>query len=251
MSMPYSPAIFRCVMIGLGLAISGCTTPTIPQDQLHSYALLVPQDLYGNGAAVTEIDRGPNRVALQMTLEGLHILPGVDTRPGVNVRPGRHSIVVRVCRTGSTESCKPDTYIFEAQPGVAYVLRGPGQTIVMLDRFKKSPLGELYPAEQHAFVSQHEWTMMRNAEHTAAVDAGLRVSEQRQRDQPMIRKVGAQVCQEAGRGIIYSGYVAKLTDDKVQIRIAEAHFKGNPSLRPGGFVPTTIWASPMQWDLCN
>lgn len=248
--MPSSPVVFRCVMIGLGLALSGCAT-TIPEAQLHNYALLVPQDLYGNGAAVTEIDRGPNRIALQMTLEGRGILPGVDTRPGVNVLPGRHTVEVRVCRTSSTDSCKPDTYIFEAQPGVAYIFRGPAQTMLMLDRFNHSRLGELYPAAQHAYISQQEWTTNRNAELSTAADAGLRVSEQRQRDLPMIRKVGAHVCQEAGRDIIYSGYVEKLTEDNVQIRIAEAHFKGNSSLRPGGFVPTTIWASPMQWDLCN
>lgn len=248
--MPSSPAVFRCVMIGLGLALSGCAT-TIPEAQLHHYALLVPQDVTGNGAAVTEIDRGPNRMALQMTAEGSNILPGVRTRPGVNVLPGRHTIEVNVCYGGGARSCTPDTYVFEAQPGVAYVLRGPAQTIVMLDRFKKSPLGELYPTTQHAYVSQQEWSAMRNGELTAAADAGLRVSEQRQRDLPMIRTVGAHVCQEAGRGIIYSGYVERLTDDKVQIRIAEAYFKGNPSLRPGGFIPTTIWASPMQWDLCN
>lgn len=249
--MPSSPAVFRCVMIGLGLAMSGCVTTSIPSAQLHNYALLVPQDLTGNGAAVTEIDRGPNRVPLQMTAEGSNILPDVRTRPGVNVLPGRHTIEVNVCYGSGTQSCRPDTYVFEAQSGVAYVLRGPRQTIVMLDRFKKSAMGELYPAAQHAFVSQQEWTTMRNGDLAGATDAGLRISEQRQRDQPMIRKLGAHVCQEAGRGIIYSGYVAKLTEDKVQIHIAEAHFKGNPSLRPGGFVPTTIWASPMQWDLCH
>ena len=83
--MSYSPAVFRCVMIGLGLAMSGCATTPIPQAQLQNYALLVPQDRYGNGAAVTEIDRGPNRVALQMTAEGSNILPGVSTRPVVRV----------------------------------------------------------------------------------------------------------------------------------------------------------------------
>lgn len=80
--MPYSPTVFRCVMIGLGVALSGCATPSMPQAQLHKYALLVPQDLTGNGAAVTEIDRGPDRMALQMTAEGSNILPGVRTRPG-------------------------------------------------------------------------------------------------------------------------------------------------------------------------
>lgn len=245
------PVLSRYVIFGLALAISGCATTSIPPAQLHNYALLVPQDLTGNGAAVTEIDRGPNRVALLMTVEGINILPGVNTRPGVNVLPGRHTVQVYVCHSSSTQNCTPDTYAFEAQPGVAYVLRGPAQSIVMLDRFKKSPLGELYPVTQHAFVSQQEWKAMRNAELTAATDAGLRISEQRQRDLPMVRKIGAHVCQEAGNDIIYSGFVEKVTDDKVQIQITEAHFKGNPNLRPGGFHPQTIWASPIQWDLCR
>lgn len=156
MSMPYSTAVFRCVMIGLGLAMSECATTSILQAQLHNHALLVPQDLTGNGAAVTVNDRGPNRVALQMTAEGSNILPGVRTQSGVDALPGRHTIVVNVCYGSGTQSCTPDTYVFEAQPGVAYVPRGPGQTIVMLDRFKKSAQGELYPTAQHAFVSQQE-----------------------------------------------------------------------------------------------
>jgi|PersoiStandDraft_1058852.scaffolds.fasta_scaffold83368_1 hypothetical protein len=249
--MPYSPAVFRCVIVGLGFVMSGCATTPIPPVQLQNYALLVPQDIYGNGAAVTEIDRGPNRVALQMTAEGSHILPGVSTRPGVNVLPGRHTVQVNVCHASSTQSCTPDTYVFEAKPGVAYVLRGPMQTIVMLDRFKKSHLGELYSVSQHEFVSDQVWKAMQRNELTAAANASLQISEQRQRDQSMIRKVGAHVCQEVGRNIIYTGYVEQVADDKLKIRIAEAHFKGNPSLRPSAFTATTVWDSPMQWDLCR
>jgi len=249
--MPYSSTVFRCVVVGLGFLMSGCATAPIPQVQLQNYALLVPQDLYGNGAAVTEIDRGPNRVALQMTAEGSNILAGVSTRPGVNVLPGRHTVQVNVCHASSTKSCTPDTYVFEAKQGVAYVLRGPMQTIVMLDRFKKSPLGELYPVSQHEFVSDKALKTMQRNELTTASNAGLQIVEQRQRDQSMIRKVGTQVCKEVGRNIIYTGYVEKVADDKLQIRIAEAHLKGNPSLRPGGFTATTVWDSPMQWDLCR
>jgi len=243
--------VLRCVMIGLGLALSGCATTSIPPAQLHNYALLVPQDLYGNGAAITEIDRGPNRVALQLTTEGSNILPGTATRSGVNVLPGRHAVLVYVCHASSTQSCTPDTYMFEAQPGVAYVLRGPAQTIVMLDRFKKSRLGELYPIAQHEFVSDLVLKTMRRNELMAAANAGLQVSEQRQRDQVMIRKVGARVCKEGGGDIVYTGYVEKITDDNLQVRIAEAHFRGNPSLHPGGFTATIVWESSMQWGLCR
>src|SRR5471032_1039154 len=121
----------------------------------------------------------------------------------------------------------------------------------MLDRFKKSPLGELHPVAQHEFVSDQVWMTVKRDELMAAADAGLRVSEQRQRDQVMIRKVGARVCQEGDRDIIYTGYVEKVADDKLQIRIAEVHFKGSLSLHPSGFTATTVWESPMQWDLCR
>lgn len=156
-----------------------------------------------------------------------------------------------MCYGDGARNCTPDTYVFEAQPGLAYVLRGPAQTIVMLDRFKKTPLGELYPTARHAFVSQQEWTAMRNGELAAAPDAGRCVGEQRQRDQPMVRKVGAHVYQEAGRDIIYSGYVEKVANDQLQIRIAEAHFKGSPSLRPSRFTAKTVWEPALQWDLCK
>ena len=60
---------FRCVMIGLGLLMSGCATTPISQARLQLYPVL-PQGLAVNRAEVTEIDRGLNRLALQMTAEG-------------------------------------------------------------------------------------------------------------------------------------------------------------------------------------
>jgi hypothetical protein len=45
-------------MIGLEFAMSGCATAPIPYAQLQNYALLVPQDPYGNGAAVSRSRSG-------------------------------------------------------------------------------------------------------------------------------------------------------------------------------------------------
>ncbi|WP_296001942.1 hypothetical protein [Rugamonas sp.] len=249
--MRCSTVTIRCLIVGLGLAMLGCTTPPISHEQLKNLALLTPQDLYGNGAAVTEIDGKSKGVAQQMTIEGPDILPGVKTRPGVNVLPGRRMIQVYVCYAGGAQNCISDTYIFDAKPGLAYVLRGSEQNIVVLDRFQKLVQGSLHPIAHHEFVSDQELETVRRQELTAAADAGIAVMEQRKRDQIFIRKVGALVCQEPGRDIIYVGYVENLAGDKIQIRIADAHFKRNPNLHPSGFSPSTVWDSSIQWGLCR
>jgi len=249
--MHLSPTAFRCLIAAASIVVSGCATPPISNDQLRNLALIVPQDLYGNGAAVTEIDGKARNVAQQMTIEGSNILPGVKTRPGVNVSPGRHTIQVYACYAGSAQNCTSDIYVFDAHPGMVYVLRGPHQNIDVLDRFQRSAQGYLHPITQHEFVTDQELAAERRQELATAANAGLMVIEQRKRDQALIRQVGVRVCQESGRDIIYTGYVEHVTDDKLQIRIADAHFKGNPSLHPSGFSPSTVWDSPMQWDLCR
>ncbi|WP_297832599.1 hypothetical protein [Pseudomonas sp.] len=246
------PAIgLLCLMIVVPVALSGCATPSIPSDQLHNFALLVPEDIYGNGSAVTEVDSGLKRSQLLWTAEGPGILPGVNTRRGVNVLPGKHSIQVYTCHASDTRSCGPDVYVFDAKPGLAYVLRGPGHNVEVLDRLQKSSMGYLHPIADREFVSDQEFSNLQLTAQTNAANAAFAITEQRRRDQISIRKMGAQVCQEFGHGMIYVGYVERITDDKVQIRIADAHMKGDPTIRPGGFVPSIIWDSPMQWDLCR
>jgi len=218
---------------------------------LQNFALVVPQDLYGNGAAVTEVYSGSLRTTLQMSAEGGNVLPGVSTRPGVNVLPGRHRVQVTTCRSGGGSNCTPYTYEFEAHAGKVYVLRGPGQRIDVLDRFKNTSQGYLSPVVGNVYITDQELMFKRNQELAAAVNAGLATVEQRKLDQAFIRKIGARVCKQYGRNVIYSGYVESIADDKVRIHIADAYFKDSPGIRPEGFLPSTIWESPLQWDLCK
>ncbi|WP_297831453.1 hypothetical protein, partial [Pseudomonas sp.] len=73
----------------------------------------------------------------------------------------------------------PDTYVFEAHPGMAYILEGPNQNIVLLDRFQKSASGFLHPVARHEFVTDQELATSRQNELTAAANAGVATVEQR------------------------------------------------------------------------
>ncbi|MGX9732488.1 hypothetical protein ACWYXO_17920 [Janthinobacterium aestuarii] len=249
--MRISNIAFRRFAVVLVFALSGCATTQIPKEQLQNFALVVPQDLYGNGAAVTEVYNGSQRTTLQMSVEGGNVLPGVSTRPGVNVLPGRHRVQVTTCRNGGGSNCTPYTYEFEAYAGKVYVLRGPDQRINVLDRFNKTLQGYLNPVVGNKYITDQELIFKRNRELAAGVNAGLAAAEQRELDQAFIRKIGARVCKEYGSNVIYSGYVEGIADDKVKIHIADAYFKDSSGLRPKGFSPSTIWESPLQWELCK
>lgn len=73
---------------------------------------------------------------------------------------------------------------------------------------------------------------------------------QKQAELPHIRKVGAAVCQDQGRFQLV-GFVERIAEDKVQIRIVDAHIEGIPSLKAGGFQSTIIWDNPGNWRLCR
>jgi len=66
---------------------------------------------------------------------------------------------------------------------------------------------------------------------------------------PMMRKRGTTVCR-AESGNTLKGYVEDSTDEKLQIRVAEAFRTGVPNFKPGGFQPQVIWESPAKWRLC-
>ena len=250
--MRFSRYAFWCLIVGISVGTSGCTLPRIPEEELKNYALLVPRDIYDSGAGVTAIKAEPGKSKRMLqTVEGPHLLPDVSTRPGVNVLPGHYSVEVTTCHTSSTSSCWPDFYTFDVEPGLAYVFMGPNKNIVVLDRFSKVVTGYLHPMANHEFITDQKFSAIRQIEQTRADNERLAILEQRKRDQVMIRKLGAQVCQENVRGIVYVGYVERITDEKVQIRIVDAHFKGSPGTHVGGFSSSIIWDSPMQWDLCK
>jgi hypothetical protein len=251
MLMRFSRFGFWCLIVGISLIASGCTVPRVPIEELKNYALLVPRNIYGNGAAVTSIDRGPARAKMLFSHEGSNLLPGVQTVPGVDVLPGHHTVVVTTCNTGSSSSCWDYSYDIEAEAGLAYVLMGPKENIVVVDRFTKTVKGYLHLNANHEYVNDQEFSAIRQREQANAENERIATLEQRKRDQVMIRKLGAQVCQENERGTVYVGYVEKIAEEKVQIRIVDAHFKGSPGTHVGGFSSSVIWDSPMQWDLCR
>lgn len=249
--MRFLPSEQCHIFVLASVILTGCATTSVPNDQLNNFALVIPQDTYGHGATITEVDSGPGRSHVLQTAEGPNILPGVVTRRGANLSPGKHSIQVYTCHNSDTRSCSPDVYIFNAKPGLAYVLRGPRRNIDVLDRFQKKSLGYLHPIENNEFVSDQDFLNIQLAAQKKSASKAKAVIEQRQRDQALIRKIGARVCQDRGNGITNVGYVEKVTEEKVQIRIADAHYNGDSNIHPSGFSPSIIWDSPMQWDLCN
>ncbi|MRW94873.1 hypothetical protein GJ699_33465 [Duganella sp. FT80W] len=134
---------------------------------------------------------------------------------------------------------------------MAYILSGPDKRITVIDRFSKISQGYLYPTGGIEFINAEQFETKRQREVQADIKISREITERHQREQPLIRQVGAHVCKELDRGIIYSGYVESIVDEKVRINISSAFYKSSPNLSPGGFKPFSSWESPMQWYLCN
>lgn len=230
------PAI-RILATGLLMALLlSCATKTqIPPEHIKDYAMLVPRQ--NNNSIIGDIDgKSPG-----LSLSG-------DT---VNLLPGRHKVETTSC-LGGTNTCKPDIYIFEARPGMAYVFHSP-EIVEVYDRFHmdKPRVGYLHDVGNRQFVDDREYSIWKDqAAHQAANDKAA-IEEYRRLTLPQVRKVGAKICQERTPGVIYIGYVETVAEEKVQIRIADAEFKGSPGTKPAGFAPTIVWESPMEWSLCN
>jgi hypothetical protein len=73
-----------------------------------------------------------------------------------------------------------------------------------------------------------------NVEREGNAKALAIVTERRKNNLPLVRKIGARICQEQGR-VITVGYVESLAAEKVQIRISEAYLKDSRNVHPGGF----------------
>ncbi|WP_299874502.1 hypothetical protein [uncultured Cocleimonas sp.] len=70
------------------------------------------------------------------------------------------------------------------------------------------------------------------------------------RELPYKKKIGAKIC-TVRDNINYIGYVERIAEEKVQIRISHAHVVNYPSMSPGGFKPSIIWANVSIWNLCE
>ena len=234
--MPVFQFVFRAILLCFAVVASGCAmnVPPVPADaQLKDHAILVPLQPH---SIVSKIDG---------KLTGF---PSAGTP--ANVKPGLHNIDVFTVTNGLQGY---DTvYIFVAEAGLEYRLKD--QNIVeVLDRFHADPSkhGFLHGNANREFVTDDDYARAQRINQLQAENANLAAAKMKELSLPLIRKIGARVCQNQSNGFVYVGYVEAVTDDKVQIRIADAQLAGSSGVRPGGFSPSIVWDSPMRWDLCE
>lgn len=67
---------------------------------------------------------------------------------------------------------------------------------------------------------------------------------------PLIKRVGARICQDRNE-FIFVGFVERIAEEKIQIRVARAQLASSPGFGPGGFSPHIIWDYPYNWYLCE
>lgn len=220
----------------LAFAVTGCTMrEQVPLDRLKDYSLLVPRQ---ENSIVSKVD---DKVGTSMA------------GTMANILPGHHRIETNSC-TGGPGTCWKNLYVFDAQPGLAYVFRSPS-IVEVYDRFEldKHKLGLLHDSGNGSreFVDDQEYAALQQRLAQRSTEIAQRAEALRRQNLPLIRKIGARICQSRGDGFVYVGYVEGLADEKVQIRVAEAHVSWNPNMHPGNFSPSIIWDSPMQWNLCE
>jgi hypothetical protein len=110
-------------------------------------------------------------------------------------------------------------------------------------------------------VTEEGSHLPRRPKDDAALDRNKKLMEQRvseiatanrrKQNLPLVRKIGAKICQERQGNIIYVGYVESMTDEKVQIRISDAYYKSNSNVHVNNNSSSIIWDSPLNWDLCE
>ncbi len=243
------------------LCLSGCASSSIPKEKQKDYAFLdvgANFDLVARLAYIVMVD--------QQTYSRSPLGTSRD------VLPGRHDVKVDACDGNAADllaqMCYAYNYVFDAKAGFAYKFNN-SYSIDVYDRFDlNKPLDKLirvnsvfvtldeakqFSAKQQKVMEAQE---ARRAGEMEANAAALAVITERKRNNlPLVRKVGARICQEQdqerGQVVIYVGYVEALAEEKVQIRVSGAHYKNMPTARPGGFSPSIIWDSPMNWDLCE
>lgn len=226
------------------LSISGCVTNEIKPGDSVGMAVLVPGETYrsshsdSNSSMISEIDG-----ASFYSLAGTARL----------VQPGQHTVKTYTC-FGSSTGCQTRTYNFVAIAGKTYTFKTP-QRIEVTNTLDKSPVDTLTLSSSNGrFLGAAESSREQKSRTDADREAQETAMRQRLNNLPLVRKIGARICNTRGTAreqIVYVGYVERLADEKVQIRISEAYFKGAPILSPSGFEPKIIWDFPTNWDLCE
>jgi hypothetical protein len=204
------------------LILSGCAGNSVPPEQIKNYALI-------------EGGRG-NALVTGSFAGSVNVLPGVYTFNTIPRCP--------------YNDCPKLTYKFRAEAGYRYVLRV-DNTIVVTDPFdpyerivdKLVLVGDEYVTRKAKKEYDHE-------QLNQMVIATAEKFERRKQNLPLIRKVGTKVCRLQGQ-ILYIGFVENVTDDKIQIRVADAVVEQNHNARLGSFSPSIIWDNPLNWDICE
>ncbi len=167
----------------------------------------------------------------------------------VNVEPGVHVFEMTMHCEGN--HCLHQAYRFKAEAGYLYRLM-PERSILVLDRndrFQRkldelTPIGGIdYGTKRQLRAVAEEMTR----QQLKAMDATI---EHRRQNLPLVRKQGAKVCRVQGQ-ILYVGFVEAFTDEKIQIRVADALINENRNYRMTDFTPGIVWDSPLNWDLCE
>ena len=252
----------------LPLLLLGCATSSIPPEKQKNYALLYADANFG---------QDPLSYVVKVDKETFMRSPFGSDR---DVLPGRHSIQVDVCFANKHNAldlmCKPHHYNINAEAGLAYHFTSEGRLVTVYDRFNlQKPLYNLvaagnseylHPDEAAALSKKNELERERKLALQKETDARIqaRITERRKNNLPMVKKIGARICQEKAElkrfgardqsVYVYIGYVESIADDKVQIRISDAYRKGSfddLKIKPDGFTSSIIWDSPMNWDLCE
>lgn len=199
----------------------------------------------------------PEQLAKLATVEGASGYPihSVDSKTtlfttSVNVEPGMHEFeTIESC---FNNNCSYIHFKFNARPGYLYRLT-PNRTILVLDRNDEyhRKLDELRPiGNSTEYVTKQQTQAYYQNVAKQATQARADLMERRRMNLPLVRKLGTKICKQQGQ-FLYVGYVESFTDEKLQIRVADALIAANHNYRDSGFTPSIVWDSPMNWDLCE
>ncbi|MBU1776190.1 MAG: hypothetical protein KJ899_06080 [Gammaproteobacteria bacterium] len=221
--------------------------------------LLALTSLILSGCGALGLSESPEKMAQTATIEGADSYPlhSIDSKVvllamSVNVGPGMHD--AEIIESCYNNNCSHIAYHFYTQAGLIYRLM-PNRTIEVLDRNDRyhRKIDELKPINRGGVIEyvnrdgQTDYARRVANQYQSEMAA---IQERRQQQLPLVRKVGAKICQLKGQ-LLYIGFVESFTDDKIHIRTVDAVVNENRNAHLTSFRPSIIWDSPLNWDLCE
>lgn len=167
----------------------------------------------------------------------------------VNVEPGVH--VFEMTMNCYNNNCTYQAYRFMAEAGYLYRLM-PDRTVLVLDRNDRyqRKLDELTPIVGIEYGNRKMALEAAEKKARFLEKARQATLERRKMNLHLVRKPGAKICRVQSE-FLYIGFVEDVTEDKVQIRVAEQRIDADRSLVATNFKPAIIWDSPLNWELCE